>query len=83
MIKYIFGLFLLLSACASKDDQFCECLSAGDELNKETQQFFEKIPSKEDQKRIEVLKEKKNAACADYQEMGGDEMRKLKEACED
>ena len=83
MNKYVFGMVFFLAACAAKDDQFCECLSVGEELNNETQQFFEKIPSKEDQERIKVLKEKKNSACADYQEMGGDEMRKLKQVCEE
>ena len=82
MYKYALAFLIFCAACSSKDEQFCECLSIGDELNKETSQFFEKAPSAEDQKRIGELKKRKTEACKNYTEMGGDEMRKRKEACE-
>ena len=35
MKKYVFTLFVIaaLSSCSSTDQQFCECLAVGDELN--------------------------------------------------
>ncbi len=82
MYKYIFVLAVFCCSCSSGDDAFCECLSAGEELNNETQKFFDTAPSEDDAKRIEELKTKKNEACKNYTMMGGDEMRKLQEACE-
>jgi len=82
MYKYALIILLICASCSSKDEQFCECLSAGKNLNNETQQFFDKAPTDEDQKRIQELKKLKNDACKNYTEMGGDEMRKRKEDCE-
>lgn len=73
---------LFLASCSSKDEQFCTCLTAGEELNEYTQQFFEKEPSKEDEAKISEMKAKKTEACKDYQMMAGDKMRQKKADCE-
>lgn len=83
MYKYVLFFLIFSASCSSKDKQFCECLSVGDELNKETSQFFDKAPTEEDHKRINELKNRKNEACKNYTEMGGEEMRKRKAECED
>lgn len=82
-MKYLLPIAVVLfTACSSKDEQFCECLRAGEELNTASQKFMTKSPSKEDQEKISALKDKKKEACTNYQEMSGEEMRTRKEACE-
>ena len=73
---------LFLVSCSGKDEEFCTCLSVGEELNEFTQQFFEKPFSAEEQARVHELKAAKVNACKNYQMMSGDVMRQKKEACE-
>jgi hypothetical protein len=74
---------LFLVSCSGKDEQFCTCLSVGEELNEYTQQFFEKTPSATEQDKVVEFKTAKKAACKDYQMMSGDLMRQKKAACEE
>jgi len=83
MYKYLIIAALALSACGSKDEQFCECLKAGDELNKVTAKFMTEVPTEKDAEKIQELKSEKNEACKSYTEMSGDEMRKRKADCEE
>ena len=80
-ITALFAL-LILASCSNKDEQFCTCLAAGEELNEFTQQFFDKTPSSEEAKKVSDLKEAKTVACKDYQMMSGDIMRQKKADCE-
>ncbi|MDX2359412.1 MAG: hypothetical protein QNK23_01305 [Crocinitomicaceae bacterium] len=73
---------LIITACSSKDDQFCECMTAGEELSIYGEQFMERGPSEEEVKKWEELRTTQSTACLDYQEMSGDEMRQRKEECE-
>lgn len=57
-------------------------MTAGEELNDYTQQFFDKRPSSEEQNKVAELKEAKTVACKDYQMMGGEMMRQKKAECE-
>ncbi|MEJ6777265.1 MAG: hypothetical protein QNK85_08090 [Crocinitomicaceae bacterium] len=70
------------AACSNKDEQFCQCLKAGEELNEYTQQFFEKTPSAEEQNKGKELKEYKAKVCKEYQMMSGKIMRQKKVECE-
>ena len=82
-MKYISIITLLiLTSCSNKDEQFCKCLTAGEELNEYTQQFFDKLPSSKEESKVSELKETKKAACKDYQMMSGDIMRQKKAECE-
>lgn len=81
MKKVLVLITLVVASCNSKDSQFCECLSKGEELNNYTQQFFDKSPSPEEREKLKGLKQAKTEACKDYQTMSGEEMRVKKEAC--
>lgn len=85
-MKNIFGFticLVFLSACSSgKDEQFCECLKAGEKLNAFSTQMFERDITKEDADQLKKLKETKKAACVNYQAMTGDEMLKRKSECQ-
>ncbi len=73
---------MFLASCSNKDEQFCKCLTTGEELNEYTQQFFDKTPSAEEQNKVNELKEATTTACKDYQVMSGDVMRQKKMECE-
>ncbi len=83
MSKYFFAsafVFLLFS-CSHKDEQFCDCLKAGEELNEYSSKLFDEVITPEIQKKMQELKAKKTTACKNYQKMGGPEMLELKENC--
>ncbi|GAB5416946.1 MAG: hypothetical protein Crog4KO_18130 [Crocinitomicaceae bacterium] len=75
----------ILWACSSdggeKDEQFCKCMKAGDELNKFSAELFERQPTAEDAKKMKELKSKSKKECSDYYTMSGEEMLKRKKAC--
>lgn len=77
----ISGMVLLLTACNSKDDQFCKCLKAGEELNAYSNKLLTEEVTQEKADKLKVLKDTKKKECADYQTMKGDEMLKRKAEC--
>lgn len=78
---FFIGSILLFTACNSKDDQFCKCLQAGEELNDFSTTLFEGEITDTKAKKLETLKENKEKECADYQTMKGEEMLKRKSEC--
>ena len=72
---------LLLASCHSKDEQFCNCLQAGEELNNYASTLLKQNISKEMASKLITLKKAKKQACAGYQTMSGEEMMKKKAAC--
>jgi len=82
----IFALIILLvlgSSCSSKDEQFCKCLKAGEELDQFSAELFTKDINNEDAKKLKELKSIQKKECANYQTMTGEEMLKLKAECEE
>ena len=73
---------ILLSSCNSKDQQFCNCLQAGEELNEHSLTLFNESVTPESAKKLKDLKAKQKKACADYQMMGGPEMLERKKECQ-
>ncbi len=71
----------LLFSCSNKDEQFCNCLKASDQLNAKTQTVYNKLITQKLQKEIQQLKSVKVKACEDYQMMSGKEMIELKKEC--
>jgi len=72
--------FLFIS-CSNKDQQFCDCLKAGEELNDKTKTVFNHVVTQKLHKEIQELKAKKKSACKDYQTMSGKDMLELKKEC--
>ena len=83
-MKYFiaFSTLILLGSCNSKDQQFCNCLQAGEELNEHSLTLFNESVSAESAKKLKELKAKQKKACADYQTMGGPEMLERKKLCQ-
>lgn len=78
----IISTILILSACNSKDEQFCECLKAGEELNVYSSSLLQEEITKEKSDKLKNLKKLKTEACKDYQTMDGPEMLKKKAECQ-
>lgn len=74
---------ILLAACSSKDEQFCKCLNAGEELNDFSAKMLTEEVTVEKANKMQQLKDAKKKECADYQAMMGDEMLKRKAECND
>lgn len=76
---------VLLAACSSdKDEQFCECLSVSEKLNEEVNKYgiiaLDKITD-EDATNLKQLTAEKDSTCAPYELLGGEELKKKREAC--
>ena len=81
--KSIFiGGLILLTACSSKDEQFCKCLEAGEALNNYTITILENDTQDADREKLKSLRDSKKNACEAYETMPGGKLRKLKEECE-
>lgn len=83
MYRFLIIAALVFSACTTRDEKFCECLKAGDELNKVTAKFMSEVPTEKDAEEILELKAQKNEVCKGYTEMSGEEMLKRKKDCEE
>ena len=73
----------MLSACSSKDEQFCKCLKAGEELNDYSSKLFSGEITTEKAEKLKSLKEVKKKECVDYQMMSGKEMLEKKASCKE
>lgn len=83
MKKYVFALFIFagLFSCNSTDQQFCECLAVGDELNTYSAELLKGDVTKEQAEELKIIKARKKKACAAYENMSGPEMLKKKSEC--
>lgn len=72
---------VVLAACSSKDEQFCKCLKAGEELNDFSSKMLMEEVTQEKANKMQQLKDAKKKECVDYQTMMGDEMLKRKAEC--
>jgi hypothetical protein len=73
---------VVLSSCKEKDQRFCDCLNAGEELNAFSSKMMTGEVTKEQDAKLQQLMRKKAQVCAPYQKMKGPEMLKKKEGCE-
>lgn len=74
------GLALLFS-CSQRDEQFCECLEIGNQLNEFSSTILSDGPSVESAQKLNEIKSKKQKACEGYLTMDGPEMIRKKAAC--
>lgn len=72
----------ILSACNSKDTQFCNCMEVSNQFNKISNNILKTGSNPSLEKEFKSLKLKKSKTCKNYLEMGGKEMLEKKAACE-
>lgn len=65
-----------------KDDQFCECLKATDDLTEVSSKLMEGDITEEDRKKVLELTAAKKKLCDKYSTLSGKENLKRKELCE-
>jgi hypothetical protein len=79
---FFVGLIAVLSSCGSgKDEQFCKCLKAGDDLNAHSVELFDGDITKEQAEKQQKLIKTKKQACENYETMKGPEMLERKKKC--
>lgn len=85
MNKIIFSALILTSLLASctgsKDEQFCKCLKASEELNSFSSELLSGSVDQTKADKLNALKSAKKEACKDYSTMDGEEMLKRKKEC--
>ena len=72
---------LFVSCSGSKDDQFCKCLKASEELNELSNDVLSGGVDQHKADKLKELKAQKKEACKDYTTMGGKEMLERKSEC--
>lgn len=78
---FLFVALASLVSCSSKDEQFCKCMQAGEELNEYSAKMLSEEVTSEKAAKMKELKEIKKKECVDYQTMMGEEMLKKKANC--
>ncbi len=72
---------LLFVSCSDQNEQFCECMDAGEKLNNFSVTLFDKNITEKQANELKALKAEKDKACADFKQMKGDEMLELQKNC--
>src|SRR5690606_30715177 len=72
---------LVLAACKTKDEKFCQCMQVSKQLNEATQYGIYNGADKAMDDKIIAIREEKNQSCADYEMMAGPELLEKKAAC--
>jgi hypothetical protein len=72
---------LVLSACGEDKDAICACIEAGDKLNVKANKILQNGSTEKDEQELQALKADKKKKCAEFERMGGDEMKKRMESC--
>lgn len=72
---------IVLSACSSKDTQFCTCLNTSEQLNELSNDLLTTTITEAKAKKLVHLKKLKKEQCLDYVHMDGQAMLERKKAC--
>lgn len=72
--------FLGLAACGKKD-AICDCIDAGDQLNKKANEILKSEANEKSAKELQKLRSIKKKKCAEFENMGGQEMMERKASC--
>lgn len=81
MKKFLFILPILALASCGEEDTICACIEAGDKLNQKSNEILQKGSTSADEKELQTLKADKKKKCAEFETMGGDEMRERMKDC--
>lgn len=80
---FLCSIILVVSACSSKDEAFCECLKAGEELNTQSKKMLLDQSDSEERKKFKQLRKQKEEACKAYRTMDGPTMLEKKKGCKE
>ena len=71
---------LLLTSCGEKDS-ICACLESGNQLNTKANSILQNGSTAKDEQELKTLKADKKKKCAEFETMGGEEMKKRMADC--
>jgi hypothetical protein len=74
---------IVLSACSSKDTQFCTCLNTSEQLNELSNDFLRNTITEAKVKQLKGLQQLKKEQCLEYVNMDGQAMLERKKACKE
>lgn len=83
-LRYTFLLIVsmgFLASCGGKDS-ICDCIEAGDKLNRKANALLESGSSDDAGKELLRLKEEKKKKCAEFETMDGNEMKRRMQDCQ-
>ena len=72
---------VLLASCSSKPS-LCDCVEAGDSVNKISASLFDRIPTEEARDSLKQAEKKRDSICAQYQTMMPEELQEKAKECE-
>ena len=80
----IFSLLLLLTLLVScnNNQSLCDCVEAGDEVNKISATFFNRAPTQAGEDSLNVAKHKRDELCEPFQEMMPKDLHEKASKCE-
>jgi hypothetical protein len=74
---------IVLSACSSKDTQFCNCLNTSEQLNELSNDLLRNTITEAKARQLKGLQQLKKEQCLEYIHMDGQEMLERKKACKE
>ena len=80
ILSFLFIVGFLVSC--NNSNQLCDCVEAGDEVNKISASFFDRAPTKEGEDSLIQAKKVRDEICAPFQEMMPKELHKKAAECE-
>lgn len=73
-------LFGLLLSC-NNSQPLCDCIEAGDEVNKISASFFNRAPTQEGEDSLNIAKDKRDELCEPFQDMAPKELHERAAEC--
>lgn len=77
-----FLLLLTLLVSCNNSQPLCDCVDAGDEVNRISATFFNRAPTQAGEDSLKSAKKKRDEICAPFQEMAPQELHERAEECE-
>lgn len=76
------SLLLILLVSCNNTQPLCDCVEAGDEVNRISATFFNRAPTQEGEDSLNVAKDKRDKLCEPFQEMAPQELHERAAECE-
>ena len=80
ILSFLFIIGFLVSC--NNSNQLCDCVEAGDEVNRISASFFERAATKEGEDSLNQAKKVRDEICAPFQEMMPKELHEKAAECE-
>ena len=76
-----FSLLLILLVSCNNSQPLCDCVEAGDEVNRISASFFDRAPTQAGEDSLNIAKEKYDSLCEPFQNMAPAELHERAAEC--